>query len=219
MPTSIGPDGIDVTGYGWTNQSASFNSNKSLESYGAASSSIINASLRQGYSAWTYDPIFTTAAGISASTTTYSALVFVPQSFTCKNVDWLQVSGTPNITIGLWPAIAPAGVAVPLAWTAANAATAAAQNTTTWNGSSSPTSVNLTGGQSYLVTIFGSTTGVIGCLTSTAVAANAGTLPYAVATTYRAAHLVSGQVTYPLTAASVLGTSVLDADLAWVGLH
>jgi hypothetical protein len=218
MPLSTGPDGIDVTGLGWTNQSVTFQSNKSLESYGAASSSILNSALRQGYQTWTYDPAQSIAAGISIATTTFAALVYVPQSFSCTKVDWLQVSGTPNVTLALWPATAPAGVATPLAWTAATAATAAAVNSLTWTGSSSPLSVNLTGGQSYLVTIYGSTTGVAGCLTSTAAAANAapsGT--YSTTTTYRAATV--GTLAGSVTAASVFGTSTLSADLMWFGLR
>ena len=79
-----------------------------------------------GYKAWTYDPTQSLAAGISISTTTFAALVYVPVSFTCTKVDVFQVSGTPNVTVGLWPAAAPAGVAAPLAFSAATAASAAA---------------------------------------------------------------------------------------------
>jgi hypothetical protein len=213
MATSVGPDGIDVSGYGWTNQSTTFNSNKSLESYGAAASGIINAAERYGYPVWTYDPVFSLAAGVSISTATFASAVYVPQNCTVSNVDWVQVSGTPNVTVALWPATAPAGTATPLAYGTAAAATAAALNTQALS-----TSVNLTGGQMYFVTIYGSTTGVVSCLTSTAAAANAAEgSPYSVTTTYRAGTV--GTLNGTITGSSVFGTSVLSADLIWFGLH
>jgi hypothetical protein len=221
MPTSVGPDGIDVSGYGWTNQSSTFNSSKSLESYGSAASSILNASLREGYSAWSYDPIFSPAAGVSTNGVTFVVQVYVPQTFTCKNVDWIQVTGTNSVTVGLWSSTAPAGTATPLAWTLATgtAATATAVNTLAWStGASSPTSVVLTGGQSYLVTLAGSAaTGTIASLASTSYTANASTLSWSTTTTYRAATL--GTQLLSITSASTFGTSTLSADLVWVGLH
>lgn len=212
---SAGPDGITVPGYSWTDQSTLYNSNKNLQSYGAAASGIINPAERYGYPVWTYDPALSLAAGVSISTTTYVSAVYAPQNCTVSNVDWIQVSGTPNVTVAIWPATAPAGVATPLAYGTAAAASAAALNTQALN-----TSVNLTGGQMYLVSIFGSATGVVSCLTSVAPAANAAEgSPYSISTTYRAGSLASGQVTYPLTGSSVLGTSTLSADLIWFGLH
>jgi hypothetical protein len=215
MATSVGPDGIDVSGYAWTNQSSTFHSNLSLESGGPAASGILNAAERYGYGAWTYDPAVSLAAGISISTTTYVSAIYVPQSFTVSTVDWVQVSGTPNVTVGLWATTAPAGVTTPLAYGTAAAATAAALNSQALSAS-----VNLIGGNTYLVSIFGSTTGVVSCLTSVAAAANVAVgAPYTVSTTYRAGTLASGQVTYPLTGSSVLGTSTLSADYIWFGLH
>ncbi len=170
-----------------------------------------------GYKAWTYDPTQSLAAGISINATTFAALVYVPVSFSCTKVDVFQVSGTPNLTVGLWPATAPAGVALPLAFSAATAASAAATNTLTFNGSSSPASVSLVGGTSYLVTVYGSTTGVAGCLTSTAAQANANTLSWSTSTTYRCATV--GTIAGSLTTSSTFGTSTLSADLVWVGLH
>lgn len=170
-------------------------------------------SIAQGYTAWTYDPSLSIAAGVSINATTFAALVYVEQSFTTSNVDWVQVSGTPNVTCGLWPATAPAGVLHPLAWTTAAAASAAAVNTQAWN-----TSVALTAGTSYMLTIFGSTTGVAACVTSIASAANAaaGSL-YSTTTTYRAATV--GTLGGTLSAASVFGTSTLSASFVWFGLH
>jgi hypothetical protein len=224
MTTSVGPDGIDVSGYGWTNQSTTFNSNKSLESYGAAASGIINPAERYGYSAWSCDPALAIGTAPSVSGVTFVVAVYVPQSFSCVNIDWVQVSGTPNITLALWPSTAPAGTAIPLAWTAATAAVvatgAAPVNTLTWTGSSSPTSVSLTGGQTYLVTLAGSTTGAVAAAVTESLGAanaNAGNALYSATTTYRAATLGTQLAT--VTSSSTFGTSTLSADLVWVGLH
>lgn len=172
-----------------------------------------------GYKAWSYDPTLSIAAGVSVSTTTFAALVYVPVGFTCSNVDIYNVSGTENVTVGLWPATAPAGSAVPLAFSAATAASAGAVLTSTFNGSSSPASVALVGGQSYLVTVYGSTTGVAACLTSTAKGANSNAFgtPWSITTTYRCATV--GTLNGTLTTTSTFGTSTLSADLLWVGLH
>ena len=170
-----------------------------------------------GYNAWTYDPVASIAAGVSIATTTFAALVYVPVTFTCTKVDINNVSGTESVTVGLWPATAPAGVAVPLAFSAATAASAGAVLTSTFNGASSPASAVLTGGQTYFVTVFGSTTGVASCLTATATAANANTKSWSTTTTYRCATV--GTLNGTLTTASVFGTSTLSADLIWVGLH
>lgn len=218
MATSVGPDGIDVSGYGWTNQSTTFNSNKSLESYGAASSALINPALRQGYSAWTYDPIFATGTVASIATPTTAVLVYVPQSFTCSHVDLATVGTAGNITVGLWPATAPAGTAVPLAFSAATAASLGAVSPIAFNGSSSATSVNLTGGQSYFVTLFSSAATTVSCLvTDESYTANVSTLPYSITTTYRVGTV--GTLTGTLTTASVFGTSTLTATIPWVGLR
>jgi hypothetical protein len=216
MATSVGPDGIDVTGYGWTNQSTTFNSNKSLESYGAAASSIINPALRLGYSAWTYDPILANGTATSIGTT-LAVLIYVPQSFTCSHVDMIPVATAGNITVGLWSATAPAGTATPLAFSAATAASLAALNTLTFNGSSSPTSVNLTGGQFYFVTLFSSAATTVATLTDPAsYITNASNLGYTISTTYRAGSVAT---TAALTTSSTFGTSTLGATVPWVGLH
>jgi len=217
MPTSVGPDGISVPGVGWTNQSTQFNSNKSLESYGAASSTILNAALRQGYSAWTYDPIHATGTP-TAIGTTLAVLVYVSASFTCSKIDMIPVATAGNLTVGIWPSTAPAGTATPLAFSAATAASLAAVNALTFNGTNSPTSVNLTGGQSYFVTMFSSAATTVACLTAnTAYMTNAAVSGlYSTSTIYRNASVAT---TAALTTASVFGTSTLTAAMPWVGLH
>jgi len=218
MATSVGPDGIDVTGYGWTNQSTTFNSNKSLESYGAAASSIINPALRTGYSAWTYDPILAKDTAVSIATPTTAVLNYVPQSFTCSHVDLIAVATAGNITVGLWPATAPAGTATPLAFSAATAASLGALNSLTFNGTGSATSVTLTGGQSYFVTLFGSAATTVATMTDPAsYITNASNPAYTITTTYRAGTV--GTLTGTLTTASVFGTSTLGATIPWVGLR
>jgi hypothetical protein len=216
---STGPDGITVPGVGWTPQSTQYNSNKSLESYGSPSSSLYSAAIRQGYNAWSYDPALTQGSAPSISTTTIATLIYVPQNFNCQNVDWIEVTGTPNVTLALWPSTAPAGVATPLAWTAATAASAGAVNTLTWNGSSSPTSVTLIGGQSYFVTIYGSTTGTVSSMvTAQSYITNAAVSGlYSTSTVYRGATV--GTLAGSITSASVFGTSTLAPELVWIGLH
>lgn len=182
---------------------------------GSPVTTLDNPAAVQGYQAWTYDPSQSLAAGISINATTFAALIYVPFTFTTTKVDWYQVSGTPNVTCGLWPATAPAGVAVPLAFTTAAAATAAAVNTQSWNAG-----VTLTAGTNYMLTIFGSTTGVAGCLTATAAGANAGyvgSTAYSITTTYRCATV--GTLAGTLSGSSTFGTSTLSADLVWFGLR
>ena len=219
MATSVGPDGIDVPGVGWTTQSTQYNSNKNLESSLGPTSTLYNSAFRQGYNAWSYDPALTQGTAPSISTTTLATLIYVPQNFTCSNVDWIEVTGTPNVTLALWSSTAPAGVATPLAWTAATAATAAGVNTLTWNGTNSPASVTLIGGQSYFVTIYGSTTGTVSSMVSAQSyitnAAISGL--YSTSTVYRSATV--GTLAGAITSASVFGTSTLNADLVWIGLH
>jgi len=220
--TSVGPDGIAVSGYGWTNQaSATFNTNKSLESYGPASSASFNAALRRGYQAQTFEPYLASGTAVSIATT-IAQLIYVPTTFTCATVDVIVVANTGNTTIALWPANAPAGVATPLAWSAATAAVASSTvNAFTFGGASSPASVTLVGGNYYFVTAFGAATAPTLAASPTAGSANivnaAASGTYSAATTYFVGSV--GTVT-TVSAASVFGTSTLNVVSGiWVGLH
>jgi hypothetical protein len=178
------------------------------------SSGVVTPPLNQGYNAWSYDPALTQGSAPSISTTAFAVLIYVTQTFTTANVDWIEVTGTPNVTCGLWPATAPAGTAHPLAWTTAAAATAGAVNTQAWN-----TSVSLNAGSSYMVTIYGSATGTVAAMASAqSYITNAAVSgAYSASTTYRAATV--GTIAGTLSASSVFGTSTLSADLVWIGLH
>lgn len=213
-------DGIQVQLPGWTNQSTSPFST-GLESYSGSSSINQNAALKAGYNAWTCEPVLANGTPLSIASTTAAVRVYVPANFNCTKLDFINVTGTENVTVGLWLANAPAGVTTPLAWSAATAATAGALQTLTWNGSSSPTSVPLTGGQFYIVTLFGSTTGTVAAQVGAQLyetnAGYSGTTAFSVTTTYQAATV--GTLTGTLTAASIFGTSTLVASNVWVGLH
>lgn len=218
MPNPIGPDGITVSGYGWTNQSTAFNSNKNLESGGPASSATTNGALRRGYSAQTFEPYLAAGTAITTSTT-LAQLIYVPTTFSCANVDLIVVANTGNTTVALWPSTAPAGTATPLAWSAATAAVATSVNTFTFGGSSSPASVSLTGGNYYFVTVFGAATAptLAAAVTPASYVTNAAASgTYTAATTYFTATV--GTVT-TVSAASVFGTSTLGASSPWIGLH
>lgn len=99
MPTSVGPDGIDVTGYGWTNQSTTFNSNKSLESYGSPNSALYNPAAQNGYVAWSMlpdDSISTT--NHVASTHGQLTRIFVPSNATVGHADfYFTTTGTVTV--------------------------------------------------------------------------------------------------------------------------
>lgn len=212
---SAGVDGITNPGVGWSDQTYS----TSLESSGNSSSINFNPALKNGYNAWTCEPILAGGTPLSISATTAAVRVYVPANFSCSKIDFINATGTENVTVGLWPATAPAGTATPLAWSAATAATAGALQQLTLNGASSPSAVTLVGGNFYFITLFGSTTGTVACQVGAQIYetnANAGSA-WSVTTTYQAATV--GTLTGTLTAASVFGTSTLIASNVWVGLH
>src|SRR6185437_14576997 len=184
--TSAGPDGIAVPGVAWTNQSTQYNSNKTLESGGPAAASILNPALRNSYQTWSFDPALSNAA-VSAASPTIATLVFVPETFTCSTVDLLPSSVAGNLTVAIWPSNAPAGVATPLVWSAATAASLGSVNPLTFNGTNSPTSVTLVGGTSYFVTVISSAATLVNVYTanSAAIANAAPTGTFSITTTYR----------------------------------
>jgi hypothetical protein len=219
VQVSAAVDGISNLGVGWTNQ-ASTPYSSGLESYGGASSISLNPAAGKGYSAWTYDPALAAGTPIS-SATTLATRIYVPSNFSCTKVEFINVTGTSNVTAGLWLANAPAGVSTPLAWSAATAVAAGALQSLTWNGSSSPLSVALTGGQFYMVTLFSSSTGTVACQTGAQIyetnAGYNGTTAFSITTQYQAGSVATLAGT--LTAASVFGTSTLSLSNPWVGLR
>jgi hypothetical protein len=218
--TSVGPDGIANSGYAWTNQSTSFNSNKTLESGGPASSTTLNPALRRAYQAWSFDPLMASGTALSIGTT-LAVLVYVPTNFVCSSIDFIGVANTGNTTAAIWPSTAPAGTANPLAWSAATAAVATSVNSLTFNGASSPASVTLTGGNSYFVTLFGAATAPTVAASPTLSnaaflnAAPSGT--FSVSTVYLTASVATLTT---VSSSSVFGTSSFTpVSMPWVGLH
>lgn len=151
MPTSVGPDGIDVPGLGWTTQSTQFNSNKNLESNAGPSPILVDPPAANAYGAWSMIPEDAIASNAHTSTAAWLTRVFVPANFSCGHIDYVVVSGSAtNVVIGLYSA---ASFAVgPLAWTAPQGSLGSAGLVAlAWNGTNSPTSVTLQGGQTYWV--------------------------------------------------------------------
>lgn len=216
--TSVGPDGIANSGYAWTNQSTSFNSNKTLESGGPASSSTLNPALRRTYSAMSMDPYLAASTAFSVASPTIATAIYVPQNFVCSSADYIFVATAGNVTIALWPSTAPAGTAVPIVWSAATATGSAGVTSLTWNGTGSPTSVTLVGGTTYLATIISSAASTVAGLTLPANVANAAPSGvFSTSTTYFNATV--GTLTGAITSASVFGTSTLSNNVPWIALH
>lgn len=115
MPTSVGPDGIDVTGLGWTTQSTLFNSNKNLESYSGPVTTVTTPVLATG-----------TAAVINAAYDTMlyiditlgTSAVAVAMGPTAAAANTIFASATP--AIGLMSVLVPASWFVKVTYTAGN---------------------------------------------------------------------------------------------------
>jgi hypothetical protein len=93
--TSTGVDGIDVPGYGWTNQQYT-----SLESYSGPSSELFNAAVGNGYLAWSGLPndFNTAVAWPVASTHGLLTRVFVPTNCSVGHADfYFPATGTPTV--------------------------------------------------------------------------------------------------------------------------
>lgn len=146
MPTSVGPDGIDVTGYGWTNQSTQFNSNDSLYSYGSPNSSLYNPASNDGYSAWSLIPEDAIATINHAATTVLQLTrVFVPSNTTIGHLDF-NFTATGTVTV-FWAGIYSASGSK----LATTAESHSAITTTALTSLALASSVNLTGGSNYYV--------------------------------------------------------------------
>lgn len=108
MATSVGPDGIAVSGYGWTNQSTLFQSNLSLESSAAPNSDLFSTAAQNGFLAWsmiTQDAISTHTVGTTL--TNYLIKVFVPASGATTKAAIIPHTNVANISafyMGLYSA-------------------------------------------------------------------------------------------------------------------
>jgi hypothetical protein len=92
--TSTGVDGIDVPGYGWSNQQYT-----SLESYSGPTSELFNAAVGNGYLAWSGLPNdFNTAVTPPVSTHALLTRVFVPTNGVVGHADfYFPTTGTPTV--------------------------------------------------------------------------------------------------------------------------
>jgi hypothetical protein len=82
MAQSIGVDGIDVPGVGWTNQQYS-----SVESYPGPAGAVFNSAAQAGYLGWTGLPADAISTFSPASATSYIAKIFVPAGGTSTKID------------------------------------------------------------------------------------------------------------------------------------
>lgn len=154
MATSVGPDGIDVPGLGWTPQSSQYNSNKNLQSYPAANSVIIDPPTGNGYGAWTLIPEDALTSNAHTSTSGYLMRFVVPANFSCGHLDMIATAAPTSVTNAVFALYSAASFATgPLVWSANLSASfsAAGVITATWGGTSSPSSYFLQGGQTYWV--------------------------------------------------------------------
>lgn len=210
MPNPIGPDGIDVSGYGWTNQSTQFNSNKSLQSYGAPNSGIFNAAANNGYGAWSLIPEDAVASvNHAASTTLQLTRVWVPTSITVGHLDF-DFTTVGTVTV-FWAGIYSA--AGTLLGTSAESHAAIANPALTPIALTS--SVNLSGGSFYYVgtTLTWSVQPVLAGSTMVSAAVANANLTAATANTATA----GTNATLPSTITMSSNTTI--ATKIWVGLR
>lgn len=100
MPTSVGPDGIDVPGLGWTTQSTQFNSNKNLESAGNLQSYQVNPPAMYGYLGWTMitEDAISSSIPHPASNVNILSRIYVAEPGTTSKVDCFPLTNVANIT-------------------------------------------------------------------------------------------------------------------------
>lgn len=139
---------------GWTDQLVTNPGvGTSLESGGAGSfSSGTSTPASNGYLAWSLTPEDATSNTLAMTTTSgWLSRVIATTGGSCGHLDIQFVSGT--ITNAVFALYSGASFAVgPLAWTAdQHAAMSAGVVAMTWNGASSPSSINLQAGQVYWV--------------------------------------------------------------------
>lgn len=144
-----GSDGVTFPA-GWDNQA---NLPGSLESYTNSSGLLYNSPAQNAYGAWTLIPEDALTTNAHVSTSGYLMRVFVPANFSCGHLDMVATAASA-VTNAVFAIYSGAGFATgPLVWTANQSGllTGAGLVATTWNGASSPASINLAGGQTYWI--------------------------------------------------------------------
>lgn len=168
-----GYDGVSFPP-GTTNQStaAGMDIGAALESGGAGNPLGAVSPASNGYQAWSMAPSDATqSVAIGATATSFGWLtkVYAAVGGSCGHIDMVTATGAPaTITGAVFALYNSAGFAVgPLAWTNSRTQTFfTAANTAfsiPWDGTGSPTTVNLVAGQTYWVytTVTFSSTGVL----------------------------------------------------------
>lgn len=214
MPTSVGPDGIDVTGLGWTNQSALFNSNKSLESSAGPNSSLLNSAAQNGFLAWSMipqDAISTHTVGTTL--TNYLIRVYVPANGTSTKGAIIPHTNAANISAFYMGLYSTAGAQ--LAVTAESHAAIVSSGNDAVYEPSWTASVPVTGGQFYYILVLtGWATGAptyAGCTGSSAASLNAGL-------TAATGYSVSNGTAATPPASYTMSSNTLLATAPWVAI-
>jgi len=220
---SVADDGVQVIIPGWTNQSLTPYT-VGLDSYGGGTLGLAETPTGNNYLAWTM--ITEDAIATNAHNTTYGYLArFVAATGgSCGHLDIVTVSATyTNCVFGLYSGASFA--TGPLVWTAdyhSSFGTANSLVAMTWNGASSPATVNLQAGSTYWIymELTGTTPQIAGCTAANAAVLNANLTASA---TYanNAMQLTSGAPT-SLTASTTLAPQTSWANSAvkpWFGLR
>lgn len=115
MPTSVGPDGIDVSGLGWSSQSTQFNSRSNLESSAGPTSTASTPVFVSG-TAQQLSTSFDTMLYVDCTTSASLAIAIGPTSATANTI-----LATETAPIGqLISVLVPAGWWVKLTGTMAD---------------------------------------------------------------------------------------------------
>lgn len=220
---SAAVDGVTNIVAGWTDQALTPYSS-GLESSGGGTLGIASNPAANGYLAWSMIPEDAIATNSHTSGSAFLTRITAQTGGPCGHIDLVMVSGNAvtNAVFGIYNS---ASFAVgPLAWTANVSATitgAAGLYSLTWNGASSPASVNLQAGATYWIysEITGTTPTQAGSAGANAAAMNAN-LTASATQGQNSESIVTAPYT-TLTAASTLApqtTWAASATKMWFGL-
>jgi hypothetical protein len=214
MPTSVGPDGIDVTGLGWTPQSSLFNSNKSLESSAGPNSSLLNSAAQNGFLAWSMVPQDAISSfTVGTTSTNYLVRIYVPANGVSTKAGIVPHTNSANITgfyMGLY-----SSAGAQLAVTAESHSAIVTSGNDALYEPAWVSSVSVTGGQFYYVLVL-TTWGTgaptyAGCAGSSAASLNAGLAA-------AAGYSVSNGTATPPPASYTMSSNALLASAPWVAI-
>lgn len=215
MATSVGPDGIDVSGLGWTSQSTLFQSNMSLESSAGPNSSLLNEAQQWGFLAWS-TPVTDAQSSFTIGTTltNYLARIYVPANGSTTKAFCFPQTNVANISafyMGLYSAAGAKLAATAESHTAIGTSGNNALYTPSWAAATT-----VTGGQFYYVAM------IVGWAT--------GAPTFACSTPSSNANLLNANLTAATAVAASNGTAATPpasytmssnstlASVLWVGI-